>query len=59
MMVALPFSTNRPRTITNLDPMPVDGQRYELLQGEAIVSPAPGMAHQRIVGRLHVWLVST
>src|SRR3954471_17636108 len=56
-MVALPFSTNRPWTIADLDSMPDDGQRYELLQGELIVSPAPGKVHQRIIGRLHVWLV--
>jgi Uma2 family endonuclease len=55
-MVALPFSTNRPWTIADLDSMPDDGQRYELLQGELIVSPAPGKIHQRIIGRLHVWL---
>jgi len=58
MMVALPFSTNRPWTIAELDSMPDDGQRYESFQGEVIASPAPGKVHQRLIGRLHVWLVS-
>jgi Uma2 family endonuclease len=55
-MAALPFSTNRPWTIADLDSMPKDGQRYELLQGELIASPAPGKIHQRLIGRMHIWL---
>jgi Uma2 family endonuclease len=36
-----------PFTVGDLDRMPDDGHRYELLDGTLIVSPAPGPAHQR------------
>jgi Uma2 family endonuclease len=35
-------------TIEDLDRMPEDGHRYELLDGTLIVSPAPGLPHQRV-----------
>jgi Uma2 family endonuclease len=57
-MVALPFPIDRPWTIEDLDSMPDDGNRYELLQGELIVSPSPGRAHQRLLGWLYVELVA-
>jgi Uma2 family endonuclease len=38
--------------------MPDDGQRYELVWGELLVSPAPRPAHQRIVARLLVALTA-
>jgi Uma2 family endonuclease len=33
--------------------LPADGNRYEVLDGELFVTPAPSWAHQRVVGRLH------
>ena len=36
-----------PFTVGDLDRMPDDGHRYELLDGTLIVSPAPGPSHQR------------
>ena len=40
-----------PFTVEDLERMPDDGRRYELIDGMLLVSPAPNMAHQRsIVG---------
>ena len=41
-----------PFTVDDLDRMPDDGHRYELLDGTLIVSPAPGPPHQRVVAVL-------
>jgi Uma2 family endonuclease len=49
-MTVLPYS--RPLTRDDLDAMPDDGHRYELLDGMLIVSPAPRHLHQRAVGRV-------
>jgi Uma2 family endonuclease len=38
--------------------MPDDGKRYELIDGELIVSPSPSEKHQRASGRLYVsWFI--
>jgi Uma2 family endonuclease len=39
-------------TIDQLDALPDDDNRYELIDGELIVSKAPGTIHQRSLGRL-------
>ncbi len=36
--------------------LPDDGKRYETVHGELLVTPAPGIPHQRVVGRLHAVL---
>jgi len=36
-------------TIDELDAMPEDGNRYELVEGEIIVSRAPGLHHQEVL----------
>ena len=36
--------------------LPEDGNRYELVYGELLVSPAPVPRHQVIVGRLYAWI---
>ena len=36
-------------TIADLDSMPEDGNRYELIEGELFVSRAPSLTHQQIV----------
>ena len=46
----------RPLTREDLDAMPEDGHRYELLDGVLVVSPAPRYLHQLAVGELHLLL---
>ncbi|MFE2754153.1 Uma2 family endonuclease [Actinosynnema sp. NPDC059335] len=41
-----------PYTVEDLEGMPDDGRRYELVDGELLVSPAPGYRHQEIVAEL-------
>ena len=50
----LPFG--RALTRTDLEAMPDDGHRYELIDGALIVTPAPARGHQRAVLRLAVLL---
>jgi Uma2 family endonuclease len=53
-VTTLPYS--RPLTVADLDAMPDDGHRYELIDGALIVTPAPGLRHQRASIRLAVAL---
>jgi Uma2 family endonuclease len=46
----------RPFTVAELDRMPDDGRRYELLDGVLVVSPRPTTVHQAVAGRLHAAL---
>ena len=40
----------------HLAQMPEDGKRYELLEGELVVTPAPSRKHQRAVGNAFAFL---
>ncbi|MGO9159992.1 MAG: hypothetical protein ACLP7J_04665, partial [Streptosporangiaceae bacterium] len=42
----LPAGAGRPFTAADLDRMPYDGRRFELLDGTLIVSPRPSTVHQ-------------
>jgi len=42
-----------PLTVHDLEGMPDDGRRRELIDGVLIVSPAPGRRHQKIAYRLY------
>jgi Uma2 family endonuclease len=42
----------RPFTVDDLEAMPDDGNRYELIDGMLLVSPAPGRRHQKVVLKL-------
>ena len=53
-VTALPYA--RPLTRTDLQTLPDDGHRYELIDGTLVVSPAPRHLHQRAVLRLSVLL---
>jgi Uma2 family endonuclease len=46
------IATLRPLTYDDLLQMPDDGQRYEVINGELIVTPAPTADHQRVFLRL-------
>jgi Uma2 family endonuclease len=49
-------STGRPFTVDDLDRMPDDGHRYELLDGVLVVSPRPTTVHQVVAFELAVAL---
>jgi Uma2 family endonuclease len=48
----LTLPRSRPLTRADLDALPDDGHRYELIDAVLIVTPAPSMPHQRVVTRL-------
>jgi Uma2 family endonuclease len=48
--------TGRPFTVADLEAMPDDGNRYELIDGMLIVSPAPGWSHQEMAFSLGIEL---
>jgi Uma2 family endonuclease len=46
------YPPSGPYTVADLEAMPDDGRRYELIDGMLHVSPAPGDRHQRMVLQL-------
>src|SRR5687768_14561643 len=40
-------------TVDMLDALPEDGQRYEIIDGELFVTPAPSDVHQLVVAAFH------
>jgi Uma2 family endonuclease len=46
----------RPFTVDDLAGMPDDGNRYELIDGMLLVTPAPGWGHQEMGGTAYVLL---
>lgn len=53
---AWPRDSDRPLTVDDLERLPDDGNRYELLDGVLIVSPAPFVIHQLVISTLHLVL---
>src|SRR5689334_3462725 len=53
--MAMPISVRR-YTVADLERFPNDGNRYELVDGVLLVTPAPSHAHQLIVSRLQFCL---
>lgn len=45
-------------TRADLDALPDDGLRHELIDGAFIMTPSPGLPHQSMVGSLHIALVA-
>ncbi len=56
VMTTLPWG--RELTRDDLDALPDDGHRHELLDGVLIMSPAPGRRHQRALARLHLLMAA-
>src|SRR2546422_1515279 len=54
-LVSMPSPT-RLYTVEDVRAMPDDGNRYEIIDGELFVTPAPGTRHQRTLGRLYLLL---
>ena len=51
-------AAGQPFTTDELDRMPDDGRRYELLDGALLVSPRPGTIHQAVTARLAAALLA-
>jgi Uma2 family endonuclease len=49
-------ATSTDWTVSMLDALPDDGQRYEVIDGALQVTPSPGVPHQEIVGELYALL---
>jgi hypothetical protein len=41
-------------TVERVLALPDDGNRYEVVDGELLVSPAPTLLHQRAIGALYL-----
>jgi hypothetical protein len=50
--------TARRYTVDEVLAFPSDGNRYELVHGELLVSPAPRFRHQVVVGDLYLLLAT-
>jgi Uma2 family endonuclease len=57
-MSVMAVPAGRPFTVDDLESMPDDGHRYELIDGVLLVSPVPSLAHQEAAGMLYVLLRS-
>ncbi len=55
--MAMP-DTARRYTVDEVLAFPKDGNRYELVDGKLLVTPAPNMPHQVVVGQFHVTLAT-
>jgi Uma2 family endonuclease len=47
------IATLRPLTYDDLLQMPDDGQHYEIIAGELVVTPSPSWNHQRVLGEIY------
>ena len=55
-MVGMTQASTKRWTRAELDSLPEDGNRYEIVDGELFVSPAPRIRHQVVLGNLYVLL---
>jgi Uma2 family endonuclease len=59
MVAVTTLPRSRPFTRADLDAMPDDGHRYEVVDGVLVVSPAPRARHQLVLGELYLRLRQT
>ena len=50
--MVLPMPPSAPLTYEDLEGLPYDGRRYELIDGSLVVTPTPGTTHQLVVGAM-------
>ena len=55
--MAMPVAAARRYTVEEVLAFPEDGNRYELIRGELLVSPSPALRHQVVVQRLYISLI--
>ena len=58
MPISVSKSARKVWTISDLERLPDDGNRYEILHGELLVTLMPSTAHQRVTARLLVHLAN-
>ena len=51
-----PLSERTLWTVADVDALPDDGNRYELLHGDLLVTPLPSSRHQGIAGLLYIFV---
>jgi len=54
--MSMPSIESRRWSVEDVWAFPDDGNRYETVDGELLVSPAPRLVHQQVVGELHLEL---
>ena len=50
--MGMPLASDDLWTVERVQALPEDGNKYELVWGELLVSPSPRLLHQRVVDRL-------
>ena len=55
-LMAMPLAVPR-YTLEDLESFPDDGNRYELVDGILLVTPAPMPPHEVVVSRIAGWLI--
>ena len=58
MTVSVGLPQSRALTRDDLDAMPEDGHRYELIDGILVVTPSPSYRHQSAAGQLYLLLTT-
>lgn len=48
----MPMAATRAWTLDDLDTLPDDGNKYEVVRGELLVTPAPSVTHELVIVRL-------